>query len=595
MEENEETKRANAKKIEEIRYFLSSNDSYFSQDLRDFRRGQNIAAGSGPFSRVGRAWGEARSSMTFNAMRKSIDSTCNAFLREPFRFEGASDDVNSRITQTLYECLREACETGLSYFYIVHKPDGSLKFKRIPCTDCIWTESEALAIKKEKAKQGEYARNTIWTGLSSVQPKHDEAIVITWFKHIKETGMVEIVKVKDDKVADTTSIPLSRLPIIQVRCKSNVLSDNEVHYRGFYYEFEDLLNGINLNLSVSAERMIVPNPWFLAEESIGDDEMRKQFETTEPRPFYTYQSKMEVVENDATHMIDLPQPVPAPQSMDLPALNEQLRVFLSIIDGQTGMDIASENKGAETATAVLARNRAKEDALSEMLYHLNTSAKAIADVLMSYAALTGEPAQITVQDSMSESMRNKTCAEMVLAMQNLSPVVQGAILEVFDAPDLLKQAVAQVAAQAGDPEKQALAQQLQQAQMELLLLKTENKMAEATYQSALAQAEARMNVSALEIQSKERLAMIEYNYKWAELQLKYSELGLEAEAEAVKNEIEANKQALEQGKAEAEIALKASKQENDRLTAERKQSLAELKAGADIAQAAGAETIVSIV
>jgi len=558
-------------KIDAVRRFIKAKDGYFSQDLRDFRRGKNIATGAGPFSKVGRAWGEARANVTINVMKKIVDSTCNAYLRDPFEFSPLDPDLSSSINVVMYECLREACECGLSYFYLCHTDNGELKFKRMPCTDVIWTDSEAVCIKKEQAKDAEYSQNTIWTGLNSFKLSNEEIAVITHFKRDKESGVVEITKIRNDMVESETKLKLPYLPIIQVKCKAVTLSDNETHWRGYYYEYEDLLNVINMNLSITAEQMIVPNPWILPEESIGTNQYREQYETPEPRPYYIYKSKMEIMEGEVKRTIDLPAPAPAPNSLDIKSLNEQLIMFLKIIDDQTGTNIAAENRGNETAAAVLARNKAKEDALSEMLFNLNNSAKILAKVLSYYMSiLSGDPApnEITVTDKISESLKNKASVELLLSLQTLNPLVQLAVLKTFGAPPIVLNAVDYLVQQTlnqADPEKQQLQQQVEQLTQQIQIMSNENKLAEAQFKSALIRSDTSLKEQAIKIQQEELTRQMDFQIEIAKIQLEYEKLGQKDKALELDTQSKAIKTQLDSVNNERKLLLEASKAEKEQI------------------------------
>jgi len=557
-------------KIESVRSFIRKQDSYFSQDLRDFRRGKNIATGAGPFSKVGRAWGESRANVTMNVMKKAIDSTCNAYLRDPFEFDPLDHKIVSSINEVMYQCLREACECGVSYLYVCHTDKGDLKFKRMPCTDVIWTESEAVCIKKEKAKDGEYAQNTIWSGLKSITTEYDEIAVITHFKRNKKEGTVEISKIRNDKIDEETTLMLPYLPLIQIRCKSVTLSDNETHWRGYYYEYEDLINVINMNLSITAERMIVPNPWLLPEEAIGTNQYREQYETPEPRPYYIYKSKMEAMQGEVNTTIDLPKPEPAPNSLDIKTLNEQLRTFLGLIDNQTGMDLASENRGNETAAAVLTRNMAKEDSLSEMLFNLNNSAKYLCAVLEAYIAITQqlpEPIKITLTDKISESLRNKANIDLLLSMQQVSPVLQLAVLKTFNSPEYILNAVEFLVQQEiqVDPEKQQLQAQVAQLTQQIQIMQADNKLAEAQFKSSLIRSDTSLRETTMKIEQEEMSRNANFQLELAKIQLEYDKLGKREEAERIRMELKAMEAQAKANSEQRKLLLEQNKQETEQI------------------------------
>lgn len=529
-----------SKLVEQIRAFLKYRNNYFEDDVTEFKRARNLAAGMGWFKRLGKAFGESRANITINPLANHIDSTISAFVREPFKFVGLPEEEESKINHVLADCLREACELGLSYFYIYHEEDGKLRYKHISALDCIYTKEECVVFKREKRKEREPASGVVWAGVTSLDIGAEQKVILTHFK--KNDKGVSISKFDGSTLAGHTELPLSALPIIPICAKKVFLTDNEPHWRGYYFKLADIVAAINLNLSVAAERVFTKTPMVAPVESFMNDNGQyiKDWESNEPRNLYLYSAKYPVEDQTGfTTYLDLPAPIQAASAVDLDKLNNQLQVYTGIVNSELGTQLADENRGTETAMAVLQRSRAKEDARSEILYNLNRSAKKIAKLLEEYIeVLTGQPvgAPIEVTDQLSHSLKLQQSIEMMVTTQQMPPNERLALLTQFNADPEIIQAVQQTVQNSQDPEKQQLQQQLGQLQQTIQAMQNENKVAEVMYKNKL-----------IEAQNERDIKMAELELEREKLKLEWAKLGQKADADGVKL-------GIDQAKAQAEIA-----------------------------------------
>jgi len=510
-------------KVEAVRQFVKDNGGYFSIDKEDFKRGKSYASGSGWHSDLGRSWGEGRANAHLDIVSPICDSTVNSFTRNPYAFSEITPELQARLNEVLAECLREACQDGLSFIYIYHEDRGELKVKRLSNLHVMYTETECLVIDKKKTESyGSYSRS-LWNNLDGLALATNEIPVLTHF--ILKDGVVEITKLEDESIVGQTSLPLPSLPIIPVRGRQVFLSDNQVHWRGYHFMLRHLCSAFSANLSVSLERMICRDPVFLPEESLGDSEYSNQWDDNSPRNYYVYKSLTDRTDLNGTS-VKLDPPVVNPQINDISKLQTLRASILELVDRTTGSNYASENKGNETATAVLIRNQNKEDALSQMLMNLCNSAKRVASVLESYLAVLGINVKISVVDNVTQGIRNSNAIQLLLSVKDLPIRLQLAILQTYDAPATIIEAVAQELQQQSDPARIALEQENGELKATIQGMRNENKMAEATHAAAVVSAEQQYATRMAQIESNERIKILELENDRAKLILDKEELEL---------------------------------------------------------------------
>jgi hypothetical protein len=510
-------------KVEAIRRFVKDNGGYFSLDKADFRRGKFYASGSGWQGDLGRSWGEGRANAHLDIVSPICDSTVNSFTRNPFSFGGVGDALQSRLNEVLAECLREACQDGLSFLYLYHEDTGELKVKRLSNLHVMHTDTECLVIDKKKV-YGSGGGRSIWNNLDGLALATDEVPVLTHFLY--KDGAVEITKVEDESVVAEASLALPGLPIIPVRGRQVFLGDNQVHWRGYHFMLRHLCSAFSANLSVSLERMICRDPVLLPEESLGDSEYIRQWEENGTRNFYVYKSLHDTGAVGGS-ITKLDPPTLNPQVNDISKLETLRASLLELVDRVTGSNYATENKGNETATAVLLRNQNKEDALSQMLLNLCNSAKRAAKVLQGYLAALGMPAEISVTDNVTQGLKNSNAIQLLLSVKDLPLRLQLAIMQAYDAPPPILEAIANELQQQGNPELSALEQENGNLKMQIQQMQNENKMAEATHSSAVVQAEQQYATRMAQMQSDERVKTAELETEWAKISLKKARLELE--------------------------------------------------------------------
>lgn len=523
-------------KLERVRQFIKDNGSYFSIDKTDFKRGKFYASGSGWQGDLGKAWGEGRANAHIDIVSPICDSTVNTFVRNPFAFSGLDETMASRINEVLAECLRETCQDGLSFCYIYHTDDGSLKIKRLSNLHVMYAETECIVIDKKKAEPGA-AKSSIWNNVDCLSLATDEIPVITHFLY--KDGIVEVSKIEDESIVAQTEIPLPRLPIIPIRGRQVFLSDNQSHYRGYYFSLRHLCSAISANLSVSLERMICRDPVILPEESLGSSEYIKQWEENGTRNFYLYKSIREPSALGESPM-QLAPPMLNPQINDITKLETMRESLVALVDRVTGSNYASENKGNETATAVLLRNQHKEDALSQILLNMANAAKRIANTVEAYMAVLGVQIEggISVTDNVSRGLKNTNAIQLLLSIKDLPLRLQLSVLQTYDAPPEILNAVALELQDQQDPRIQELEQQKQDIAAELQALKNENKMAEATHSAALISAEQRHTAKMAELTEDREFKMRQVETERMKLELDKAKLELEYLKLGVKKEID---------------------------------------------------------
>jgi hypothetical protein len=468
--------------LESVRSFIETNESYYKKDRSDFRRSKNLAAGNGWFERLSTAWGEARSNLTINPLKKIVDSTCNSFLRNPFRFDGLGDDLNEQINKALFHCLRDACNDGLGYLYIYHTDDGAIKFKCLSNIHVMRSRDRALVIDKKRVK-GKSSRlnKSVWNNTDVLSLAADEIPVVTYFE-LKD-GTVSIYRIENDEITARTSLELPVLPIIRVKGKLVKLK-NEDHYRGYYYEFQDTVAAMNAYMSRAAEMAIAKTPVIMAEESMPlNAQYQEAWQSNEPRNLYLYKGFREV---EGFSPVALPKPDYSPYTQDLATLNNQITLLSSFIDGLSGMNLQSEAAGSETATAVLDRRESRQDAQSELLFYLNNSAHKAARLLEAYiSAVGGGKPGIKVINRMDMAFRNKNALDLYMSLLSSNTPKPVAIewLKLFSCPEEIIGILSRPDAE--DPVKDELARKLEEvtaaleaerSRSQLVLLQTQSNM-----------------------------------------------------------------------------------------------------------------------
>jgi len=537
MEEEENEFGIDADKIiEKVKDFINAKEGYFKEDRTSFERSQNLQAGNGWFERFGaNAWGEARSSLTLNPLKSACDSTANNFLKNQFKFDNLDDNLTEKINTCLYDALKASINDGLGFVYMYHTDDGRLNVKTLSNRAVMWdyeNEDDFLVIEKKKGEKHR-VKASIWNNTEVLNMAVDEYPLLTYFTRDHESKTVKIYQFDNDRIIGYTELGLPHIPIIPVKCKS-VMMKHDTHYRGYYWEYQDAVALMNACLSKAAEIAIARTPVALMEESLGDQSYIDSWQSNEPRNLQIYKGFMHI---EGLPPIKLDPPQWAPQHQDLETLNNQVAQLQAYIDKGTGQSMLSENAGNETATAVLLRSEAKQDALSEALFHLNRAGHRIAEIASYYLPiLTGqERVDIVVSDQLQNSFRNRNAIDMLLQLQqgNISPLMQLTMLDLYGAPkemlEALKLQIQEASKQ--DPEKEQLSSQVAQLQEALKteLSKNELVLKQTQTQYDIKMAELAQDKYAKEIQFK--LEFEKINIERAKLGLKELEIGTKADLE----------------------------------------------------------------
>jgi hypothetical protein len=526
-----------AKVAEQVEDFIKNREGYFEEDRTSFRRSKNLQAGQGWFERLGRAWGEARSSLTINPLKKIVDSTCNNLLRNPFRFEGLGDDINKNINKSLHSCLRDACNDGIGYFYVFHDDGGNLKFKCLSNTAVMFSEdeSEYLVIDKRKEdKSKTKIKSSLWNNKDVLALSTNEIPVLTYFR--LEDEAVKIYQFKGDIIEAYTELLLPRIPIVQVRGKTIKIKERD-HYRGLYWEFQDVVAAMNAYMSKAAEIAIAKTPVLMPEESFPlNAQQQEAWQSNEPRNLYLYRSLLQV---EGIAPIMLNKPDFSPYNQDLETLNNQITMLSSVIDGLTGMNLASENLPNETAMSVLDRRESKQDAQSELLAYLNDSAHEIAGLLFDYMNLIQpgnkliEPIKVLNQIDKNFQSRNALDLFLTLNQAQVNPNTALEWLKLFNCPEEVIKTI-EANQQGQDPQAELLIQENEELKAALQAERNKNELIVMQSQNQLQIETAKIKVELEKID----LERIKLGLKQAETS---AQIALEAENNAIKQEQEQQK------------------------------------------------------
>jgi hypothetical protein len=504
--------------LQSVKDFIQSRGSYYKKDRSDFRRSKNLAAGNGWFERLSTAWGEARSNLTINPLKKIVDSTCNAFLRSPFSFDGLGDGMSEQLNKALFHCLRDACNDGLGYLYAYHTPEGEIKFKCLANTHVMYSKDRALVIDKKRIDDKSKKLNkSIWSNTDVLALAVDEIPVVTYFE--LEKGKVSIYRIVNDEITAHSVLDLPMLPIIRVKGKLVKLKEED-HYRGYYYEFQDTVAAMNAYMSRAAEMAISKTPVVMAEESMPlNAQYQEAWQSNEPRNLYLYKGFLQV---EGLPPIQLPRPDYSPYNQDLQTLNNQITLLSSFIDGLSGMNLNSEAMGNDTATAVLDRRESRQDAQSELLFYLNNSAHKAAKLLEAYMLNLGsKPVQIKVINRMDQAFRNKNSLDLYLALVQAQTPKALAIewLRLFSAPDEILAALS--SPEAEDPIKDQMAQKLNELSAALEQERSKNEL-------IAIQTKANIDLEREKMRLDYETKMADIALKNRELALKEAELGIKS-------------------------------------------------------------------
>jgi len=521
--------------IEQIKTFIKNREKYWDLDKSDFRRSKNLATGNLWYERLGKSWGEARANVTHNPIQPIVDSTCNAFLRNPFVFEGLDDSSSQAINKVLFKCLREVCNDGLSYFYCWHDSNRNLHFDHLSNLHVIYTDDECVTVKKKKVKDRTNVQiSTIWEDIESLNVESNEVIVLTHFK--LENGKCQVSKVEGEEVTEQMTLNIPMLPILQVKGKSAWLS-NDFHYRGYYYNLQDLVALLCANWSVSAERIISRDPVMIPAEALGDSQFLEQWQSNEPRNFYTYQSFELDNTGGAPKLVALNPPTAAPNTTDIAKLETTRASIYEAIDRTVGSQYNSENAGNESATAVLLRNQHKEDALSELLWNLNQTALAITRLVAAYTNFLSDgqvQLDIKVKDKFTEGIKNTNAVQLLLSISQLPLNIQSAIMEAYGAPEEILIEIRNAVAneqnnQQADLEKQALQEENQLLTRQMQFQTEQMQLNQAQYQLQLQEASLRSTIEHEKLKNDLAVEKMKYELELEKVKLEWAKLGIEQE------------------------------------------------------------------
>jgi hypothetical protein len=421
----------------------------------------------------------------------------------------------------------------LSYI-LVYKENEKIRFNRLKNFNVIFDDceypngkdaKEVVYIDKKKVSPKEYRRTDIGIALQTVLnlKKYEVPFITYWVR--SEKG-VTTYQIENDEIVSSTTQPIDRIPISRIYAKE-VFINYERNWRGLYYLVKDILRTINFEMSLAQERIATaPNhKYWIAEETLGGDTESLSKVNDIPTAFKTYKATSSLAPG-----VVLPPPTPNDLATNLTDLMQSFGIHRDIVTTILGT-ISGEERGTETAEAVLLRRENKDTATNDLIKNLLDSSYLIGEIIEQF---TDTPVEIT--SDIFEKAKKSYDLEKIVALCNY---VNGnpqayAILPVLvaklDVDENTQQTILQLLSQ----EKEGGAELNNQIQM----LEAENKQLKANAESQLITAN-------IEKDSKLAAKQMDMEMKAEEIRLEYAKLGMKQEADSV------------------DLALKAEKIRND--------------------------------
>jgi len=547
--------------IDKIKQFVTNYEGDHATNVADFKISKNFAAGNGFKSEVYGSWDKNRAKTSVNIMEPIVNSVVYKFTESPFDFKIKGIDesqqlpINIDFTELKFQlgtALRDAITDGISYIQTYKKGD-KIGFKRLNNFNVMFSESdysngkdvkEVIYVDKRETGKKERRSEMSIAFTKVLDLKETEIPVITYWYMIKDdkTGnsVVHTVKLERDEVVEKSVQELQNIPITRIYGKE-VPIDFKKNWRGLYYLVKDILRTIDFNASLITERLACAPTfqWWIAEESLGTNIESLAKAGDAPTSFKTYRAY-----NPHAPQIALPLPQRADMSCGLEELLANHQVHINMISAILGM-VAGEEKGNETAEAVLLRRETKDTASNDLIRNLLDSCHQIAEVIKDFTALEVD----VMSDLFDKAKKNDDLQKIIALTQflNANPQAQAitpVLISKMDVDEVSKNTMLALLEQ--DKEGQS------QQQQEIEMLKMEN-------QQLHANAEAQMQTAQMQHQSKIAEAEMNYAIKIEEFKLKWAELHQKAAEAGIKLNIEGKDSDRQESNDEKRLELEAAK------------------------------------
>jgi hypothetical protein len=516
---------------ERIQNFVASHQAEHATNVMDFKVSKNVHGGNGfQIYNHGTIWNKDRAQVNASGvvMTPIVNSIVYRFTENPFDFRAADAETPlpyevdwTELKFQLGNALRDAVQDGISYI-LTYKKDGRIRFSRLDnfnvmygtceysngkdCKEAIYVDKRDTGKKQRKSMMG-IAFETVLDLAATEIP------VLTYY--FLENGECHQVKLEADEIADYTVQPIGALPIARIYGKE-VPIDYRKNWRGIYYCVKDILRTMDLEQSLIQERICTaPNhQYWVAEESVGNNV--EQFGKSNDIPTF---SKTYKAFNPNNPGVSLPPPQRNDLSTNIADLTQSYSLHNEIVNQGLGQ-IAGDDKGNETAEAVLLRRENKDTATNDLIKNLLDSAHAITDIVEEFI----ERKVSVASDIFEKAKKNEELQKIIALTQFISQnkVAYSAtpvLISKLDVDEKTKQVLLQLLSQ----EKE----QADASSQEIELLKMENQQLrsdkEAQVVAAQINREAQMASKAMDAQIKQE----EFRLKWAEL-------GMKQEGETIK-------------------------------------------------------------
>jgi hypothetical protein len=518
---------------DKLKEFAENYRTEHSTNVMDFKVSKNLAAGNGfQIYNAGTIWNKDRARVCVNLLEPVVNSVVYKFTENPFDFvpqgQFPFETDWSELKFQLGSCLRDAVIDGISYL-LVYKKEEEIKYTRLNNFNVIFGEcdysdgedvKEAVYVDKRDTGKKQTKTEMFATFENILDLKKNDIPVVTyWFK---EGDGVRTVKFEGDEIVSNVFQEIKHIPIVRIYGKEVPINFKK-NWRGLYYLVKDLLRTIDFEMSLVQERIATaPNhAYWIAEETLGNnlEEMSKLNDI--PTAFKTYKAT-----NPNNPGVILPPPQKndlATNVMDLMQSYEMHKATVYEILGT----VAGEEKGNETAEAVLLRRETKDTAVNDLIKNLLDSAHQLCEILFDFTGV-----KVNVQsDLFAKARQNEELQKIIALTQFISQnkmayTVTPVLISKLDVDEKSKQMLIQLLSQ----EKEEGEDQNQMIEM----LKMENQQLRADKEAQVVAAqinrEAQMATKTLDAQIKQE-----------ELRLKWAELGMQQEGEKIKLAQEAEK------------------------------------------------------
>jgi len=522
----------NEKEIrDKIKTFCLNYKDTHSTNVEDFKVSKNIASGNGfQIYNNGTIWNKDRARVSVNLLEPIINSVVYKFTENPFNFviQGQQEQLNDSIDFKelkfqLALALRDACIDGMSYI-LTYKKDDKIRFNRLNNFNVIYADCEysngkdvkevIYVDKKSTGKKQKIKTEMSVTFDTVLDLKADEIPIITyWF--IGEDGRLNTVKLENDEIVSHVVQEIGKIPVTRIYAKE-VPIDYKRNWRGLYYLVKDLLRTIDLQMSLVQERIATApnNQFWIAEESLGNNIEQLSRLNDIPTAFKTYKAT-----NPNAPGVTLPPPQRNDLATNINDLIQAFDVHKTTISQILGT-IAGEEKGNETAEAVLLRRENKDTAVNDLIKNLLDSSYLIAELIEEFTGL-----KISVQSDIFEKARQNEELQKIIALtqfisQNKTAYsVTPVLISKLDVDQKTKETLMALLSQ----EKE----QADGSNQEIEFLKLEN-------QQLRSDKEAQVAAAQISAQASIAKANMDAQIKAEEIRLKYIELQQDKEAEQIK-------------------------------------------------------------